>query len=100
MARTGPCGSSAAGPDSDQSPLPLQPDTMPSGSPSFLLIGYRTRHTVFKRIENAQWITPDLRGKQTGIVTRCVLCASACDRFLIHVEPDNGASAVFAVRRG
>ena len=86
-------GSSAASPDSDRSSLPIELDTSAAIALAFLLgsataLGASSVYRrFFKRIKNAEWITPDLLGGKrwiTGIVTRCVPCP---DQFLIQIYP-------------
>ena len=76
----GACGS-AANPDSDRSPLPVEFDTNAAIALAFFLgsataLGASSVYRrFFKRIKNAEWITPELLGGKrwiTGIVTRCV----------------------------
>ena len=77
-ASTGACRSIIAVPPTptDWSPPPVQLDTNAAIALALLSsrIGYRTQepsvyHRFIKRIKNAEWITPDLGGKRTCIVT-------------------------------
>ena len=77
-------GSSA---DPDRTPPPV--DTKAAIALAFLLgsataLGASSLYRrFFRRIKNAEWITPDLLGGKrwiTGIVTRCVLCDPASPR--------------------
>jgi hypothetical protein len=79
-------GTGEASPDPDRPPPPVQLDTNAAAAAIALafLFGSATAlgassvyRRFFKRIKNAEWITPDLLGRKrwiTGIVTRCVLC--------------------------
>jgi hypothetical protein len=82
-------GSSEASPDPDRTPPPVQFDTKAAIALAFLLgsataLGASSVYRrFFRRIKNAEWITPDLLGGKrwiTGIVTRCVLCDPASPR--------------------
>ena len=80
-------GGSSGG--SDRTRPPVQFDTNAAIALAFLLgsataLGASSVYRrFFRRIKNAEWITPDLLGGKrwiTGIVTRCVLCDPASPR--------------------